>query len=477
MQLNGASKPSGLSSRHLLGTLLVAAGCTAAASGGKAVVPSMPKPTEVAAPLPQRLRSRFEQWEVTSTSVVIAGIVQGGRLLWWQGRAPRSGEAPGRETPFRIGSLTKLFTAALVLELQERGVVDLDRPIEAYLPAAREIHYPTTDSARITLRNLLVHTSGLPSSAPGQGTDDPPPSRALGTVRLLFAPGADVEYANLGYELIGEIVGRVGGSSYPRLLEEKLLRPLGMTSTRFPLPGEGPVGGPAWTALGNKNSAGGLVSTLDDLVRFVSFELGAWPPRDGDETGPLPRRVVRASQLALGGQRTDRRVFGAGWILSELGGTRLVTLTGRVDGSSVTLALLPDRAVGAIVLATPTAASTEPLALGLLDLVAADLSEQAGTSDARFRSALQTVLQILSGVPPDSVSDRFAPGFFERVPGFLTVLSDIHARRGRCATVRSSSLRSAGAGEAIVSCDRGELSVSIELTADGRGQIARLMFR
>jgi len=139
-------------------------------------------------------------------------------------------------TKFYIGSITKQFTAGCILILKERGVLNLDDPIIKYLP-----DYPEEKGSKITIRQLLNHTSGLPNY-----TDYPevllkrmqPLSTAymidlFKNKPLVAAPGLGFHYSNSGYLLLGEIIERVSGQSYEAFLQHEILKPLGMNNSGY----------------------------------------------------------------------------------------------------------------------------------------------------------------------------------------------------------------------------------------------------
>ncbi|MFJ2187212.1 serine hydrolase domain-containing protein [Kitasatospora sp. NPDC087861] len=214
---------------------------------------------------------------------------------------------------FRAGSITKMFTSTTVLQLVGEGRVGLDEPVERYLPGV------VPNGARITVRQLLNHSSGLwdPTNEKGGLFPDSTDVDAVrawldqgGLTRTItpeqvvaasvahapnFPPGTRFSYSNVNYTLLGMIIERVTGHGYAQEIGARILRPLGMSGTYFPgtatdLRGphahgyvtlvEGP--GPADRSIRDvtvasvswANSAGELISTLDDLSRFEKALLG-----------------------------------------------------------------------------------------------------------------------------------------------------------------------------------------------------------
>jgi D-alanyl-D-alanine-carboxypeptidase/D-alanyl-D-alanine-endopeptidase len=201
------------------------------------------------------------------------------------------------DTVFEIGSVTKTFTTLLLQDMVERGEVKLDDPVAKYLPASVKV--PARNGKRITLLDLATHTSGLPRDpsnlTPGHGL--PENAFADYTVEKLYAflssfaldrePGAKFEYSNVGMALLGHILVLKTGTNYEGLVVERICRPLKMNSTRITLTpqlrarlarGHDQLGKPApnWE-FQVYDAAGGLRSTANDLMKYVSANLGLTP--------------------------------------------------------------------------------------------------------------------------------------------------------------------------------------------------------
>jgi len=213
-------------------------------------------------------------------------VVKGGEtvLLKGYGQADREGGIPVRpDSVFNLGSITKPFTAAAILRLQELGKLKTSDSVSRFFDGVPE------DKGGITLEHLLTHSSGLESDF--SPTDYEPTTReeyvrrALAS-KLLFPPGQGYEYANAGYSLLAAIIEQVSGQDYETALAELVLKPAGMTETGYKAPhwdkariahgyrnGEdwGTIlgrieepGAPFWALRGN----GGLHTTLADMVRW-----------------------------------------------------------------------------------------------------------------------------------------------------------------------------------------------------------------
>lgn len=229
-------------------------------------------------------------------------------------REVSSGAPVERETVFRIASMTKSFTALAILRLREEGRLTLDDPAERYVPELRGLAYPTTDSPRLTIRHLLSHATGFPE-------DNPWGDRQLDATEEAFSamlrrgipfsnpPGVAYEYSNYGFAILGRIVANVSGMPYPAYLRSAILEPLGLHATTLEA-AEVPAGrlayGYRWEDEQWKDEPplpdgafgpmGGMLTSIDDLGRYVAYLMSAWPPRDGPETGPVPRAALREMQ-------------------------------------------------------------------------------------------------------------------------------------------------------------------------------------
>ncbi|MGC4750414.1 serine hydrolase domain-containing protein [Micromonospora sp. DT201] len=196
---------------------------------------------------------------------------------------------------FRAGSITKTFTATVVLQLVAEGRLRLDDPVEAWLPGA------VPDGHRITVRHLLNHTSGLydylrtlpmPPSPEfltnrwRTWTPDELVARAVANPPTSDPPGSTFAYSNTGYLLLGQIVEQVTGRSYGEEIERRIIRPLRMHSTSLPgtsprIPGPHPHGYVPITQDGDlldytqmnptvMGAGGEIISTTTDLNRFFA---------------------------------------------------------------------------------------------------------------------------------------------------------------------------------------------------------------
>ena len=242
-------------------------------------------------------------------------------------------------TVFRIASMSKSFAAVSILQLRDAGKLSLEDPAERYVPELAKLRYPTTDSPKLTIRQLLSHSAGFPEDNPWgdqqlSATNDDMARMMKSGIPFSTAPGTSYEYSNFGFAILGRIVANVSGMPYPRYLQEKVLRPLEMQVTTL----EAATVPAARLARGYRRQdngwleepqlpdgafgpMGGMLTSISDLGRWVGFMLDAWPARDGTETGPLRRSSLREmQQVTRYGGATSSRDAATGEVALGAGG-------------------------------------------------------------------------------------------------------------------------------------------------------------
>ena len=234
----------------------------------------------------------------TNTCMVIGLVDERGSKVFTAGKLDnRTGQEANGDTVFEIASMTKTFTALLLVDMVERGEMKLDDPVAKYLPES--VKMPARNGKEITLLDLVTHTAGLP-----RDPDNLTPTRGLPEnafadygVERLYAflhsftlsrdPGTRFEYSNVGMALLGHALALRAGTNYESLVAERICRPLKMESTRVTLTpelkarlavGHDKLGKPApkWDFQVYVGT-GGLHSTANDLLKYVSANAGLAP--------------------------------------------------------------------------------------------------------------------------------------------------------------------------------------------------------
>ena len=246
-------------------------------------------------------------------------------LVRGYGRVARGKDAPpDGNTLYEIGSCSKVFTGLLLADAVQRGLVQLDDPVQKHLPD--EIVMPTWEDQTVRLWHLSTHSSGLPRLPDMQEADPQDPYAhftserllaGLGATKLRAAPGARYEYSNLGTGLLGEVLVRVAGAkSFDALLRERITGPLQMVDTAVALDGARQQRlAPPYSADGELDhvwdlaalaGAGGIRSSLHDLLKFARLQLAP-------AASPLAAAVALTQQQHFAGKKGP--AVGLGWHL------------------------------------------------------------------------------------------------------------------------------------------------------------------
>ncbi|MCZ0208332.1 serine hydrolase [Streptomyces sp. UMAF16] len=324
---------TGTSSRTLRTrrTALVAAGLVAALAAGASAAPAFAAPASASAASPAPVSAKATSDKVTSgpdaeaLSAALAGLpdhdataalLRVGGDGSWRGTAGvrdvRTGAPALENARYRAGSVTKVVTAAIVLQLAAEGRIDLDGTVQRYLPGLL-----TEDFEPITVRQLLNYTSGLrPGASLGDTVEEGFAHRfETLTPRQVVAasvaegpaydPGTRQTYGNIHYTVLGLLIEKVTGDSYAHQAQVRIFRPLGMRHSSFPAAGDTGIHGPHnrgydwidgklvdvtdWN-MTDRFAAGDLISTTADLERFLVglFRGRVVPEPQLDEMFTLP---------------------------------------------------------------------------------------------------------------------------------------------------------------------------------------------
>jgi CubicO group peptidase (beta-lactamase class C family) len=403
------------------------------------------------------------------------------------------------DSVFRIASMTKSFTAISILKLRDEGKLSLDDPAERYVPELRSLTYPTSDSPRITIRNLLSHAEGFPEDNPWGDRQLADSEQQLtdmirGGIPFSNAPGVAYEYSNYGFAILGRIVSRVSGMPYTDYVTANVIRPLGMTSTTLEpskVPADRLAHGYRWEderwkdepllANGSFGSMGGMLTTVADLSRYVAAFLSAWPPRDGDEQPPLRRASLREMQQvwrpasaavtrdAGGALQMTSGGYGFGLRISQTCTFPFVVAhSGGLPGFGSQMRWLPDYGVGIVAFGNLTYTGwgrTVDQVLEALNHTGGLVPRTVQPSPALV-SARDAVARLVVAWD-DAVADRIAAeNLFldESKERRRAEIEALHASVGACRAGEGFAIvENALRGDWTMACDRGALRVAITL--------------
>lgn len=326
---------------------------------------------------------------------VSLAIVEGDRLVHLHGfgKAQPGGRPPTPQTPFLIGSLTKSITALAVMQAVEAGKIELDAPVQRYLPWFRVMDPQA--SAQMTVRHLLVQTSGLPASA-GESIlahiDNSPgaaerQARALSSLVPAHPVGDTFEYSNSNYQLLGLIIEAVTGKAYADYVQNSILTPLRMNHSHYP----DPTGAKNGLAMGHQYwfgrpveapdiplpygamAAGLLISTAEDLAHYLIAHLNGGCYHDAQLLSPagiaeLHRGAAEFGVAGLGPivglltKNMEMGQYGMGWNVNKIGQDELIWHGGTMPNFGGFMALLPEQKKGLVLLFQYLPSLAEPRA-------------------------------------------------------------------------------------------------------------------
>ena len=307
---------------------------------------------------PARLQGRLtalaEQYEVVGASLAFA-VGDDTALAATGVLNLRTGTPVTVDSVFQIGSITKVWTATLVMQLVDEGLVDLDAPLRTYLPDFRILD--DAISAGVTARHLLNHTSGIGGDFfPDTGRGDDCVARYVAEMADQPAShplGATMSYCNAGFVVLGRVIEVVRGQSWDAVLRERLFAPLDLTSAGT-LPEEALLWGAAVGHFGTEVSsqwglpraigpAGLVQARAVDLLAFARLHLTDGVTAAGERVLSVEAtRAMRAAQATIPEPWTSGSEVGLGWMLSDWG-RPVFGHDGQTLGQTAYLQVVPGR--------------------------------------------------------------------------------------------------------------------------------------
>jgi CubicO group peptidase (beta-lactamase class C family) len=324
-------------------------------------------------------------------------VVRDQELVWAKGYGFADLESRRPATPstlYRLGSVTKLFTATAILQLRDDGKVALDDPVAQHLPELR-IRNPFPDSQPVTLRHLLTQTSGLTRDAPfPYWTTHVFPSReelqaSLADLELTHRPGETYKYSNLGMALLGLVIERRSGLSYAEYLQQRIFAPLGMTSSTaaptaehhrrratsyYRKAADGTRRTFDYYDMVGLAAAGNAVSSVEDLAAFARLQF-----REGG-IQVLAAATVREMQRPQFVYPSFEGGRGLGFAVSRSGGVTFVSHGGWIGGNRTHFLLVTAEKVAVIVAANADDADPAFYARRAYELLAPAIAAATATS-------------------------------------------------------------------------------------------------
>ena len=393
------------------------------------------------------------------------GIVMGDHLVYTHHMGHynlKTKKKPNNKTIYRMASINKVFTAALMQSMKEAGLVRLDDRLQSFMPKNVKVPTDPRGQAHITLRHLVTHTSGLPrlpiNLLPKKG--DPYanyPTKDLLTglnhTQLLSPIGLKHNYSNLGFALLGYALGHIAKSTYAKELTKRILKPLGMVDTSLqPAKKDSHRVAVGYQKLNTKKKAtlwhfgamapmGGLYSTLADMAKFVSLQFRASQKGIRPLSGGSLHQMHTVHRLI---SWSDNGNFdggvGFGWHIYSLKGGRgkIVWHNGGVAGFRSFVGFSPRYKLG-VILFTNCGRSPDPLGRSILESMTKLLwIPPKYTIDPRFSKLAPLLQAAIVAKPPQATLHSFHPLFLQklspkRIMGIFTFL---HKKFGKAKGVK-----------------------------------------
>jgi serine-type D-Ala-D-Ala carboxypeptidase/endopeptidase len=314
-------------------------------------------------------------------AALVVGVIDAkGRRVVSYGSLAKDDKRPlDGDTVFEIGSITKLFTSLVLMDMVQKGEVSLTDPVSKYLPASAKI--PERNNKKITLQDLSTQSSGLPrmpsNFAPKDASNEfvdysvEQLLQFLSGYQLTRDIGAQYEYSNLGVGLLGYALAQRAGVDYDTMVRSRICEPLGMNDSRVALApgmkarlatGHGPVLNPVsnWDFSAAFAGAGALRSTANDMLKFLAANLGYTKT-------PLAASMAKQVSIRREAGMANMEIA-YGWLVQSRGGRSIIWHNGGTGGYRSFVGFDPKSRVGVVVLTNvSTAAGPDDIGRHLLD--------------------------------------------------------------------------------------------------------------
>ena len=443
-----------------------------------------------------------------SIGSITVGVIAGSQLVWTRsvGYADmKTRRLANRNTVYRIGSITKPFTAVMLMQLVAAGKVQLSDPVERYLPEVRQIASKPPGASPFTFLQLATMTAGLAREPEEVGpfwtgpvsTWEKTLLSALPHTNYLSLPGTEYSYSNIGYAILGAALGRAAGQPYVDWERQHVFRPLGMERTRFEIDptiasdvavgyevrGDGTLDDQtaaqeARDGRGYKVPNGAIFTTVDDLARFVVFELSRAPD------SVLARSVL--DEAFEGIVATDRDLetgYGLGFMAMRRDDYSFLGHNGSVAGYLASMYYDRGMKLGVVVFRNVIGGREQPnrLAIDILSLLSrnkraeiqADIDRRvkAQVASPGSEAALRRLIEELRIGKPNY--DLMSPGLARETRRQLTEEQASIARLGALKSLTFKGVGPAGPNIYQATFENGLLEWRLWLNLDGTVDVFR----
>ncbi|MFF2414692.1 serine hydrolase domain-containing protein [Bacillus safensis] len=336
------------------------------------------------------IRKLLEQRQIPGCSICISHEDEH-IWSWHEGLADiESGTPVTKDTTFRIGSVTKPFTAMVMMKLREEGSIQLDAPIHTYEPLLSFIKSHLSEPIPLTFRMIASHISGLPKALDkANHLRDMTLAQCIEILTIFTPPWSIINYSSLGYSILSKVLEKVSHQPYRELVHTHILKPLDLKQTGFietastakgytasssDLSG---VSYPSTETPSWEDGSSGLISTADDLIQFIQDQYGA--------NSLLQQHSLKEMQSPVMVEEDFSRGVGLSWFLRPFNGFTLAEHSGEIRGFTSYIGFIPKRKLGVCVLMNSDERLARPIAEMLFQILLPADHEQMKKREDRLK--------------------------------------------------------------------------------------------
>ena len=413
---------------------------------------------------------------------------------------------------FRIASMTKSFVCMAILKLRDAGKLKLDLPAASYLPELKELEYLTADAPLVTIEHLMTMSAGFPEDNPWadrqlEDSEEEFSEFLQNGISMSNLPGMAYEYSNLGYAILGRIVSRVSGQPYQEYIRQEILEPLGMHNTRWEyveVPKSSLAIGYRWEAEkwkpepmlhdGAFGAIGGLITSLNDFSRYLSFHLSAWPARNEPDDGPIRRSTLREMHQMknprLYADALDHQgnlcpvmaayAYGLG-IYEDCNGVRKISHSGGLPGFGSEYQFYPEWGIGLISFANRTYAPARSINNDIMQFISSevDLEKRSSPPSPVLLQRSTEVMELIQYWDETLEENFIAENFYLDQSRALrkAEADEIWSQAGKLVSVDEVKPINQLRGTFIIHCEQRDIEVFFSLSPEKNPKVQAIRMR
>lgn len=336
------------------------------------------------------IRELLEQHQIPGCSICISHEDEH-IWSWHEGLTDiESGTPVTKDTTFRIGSVTKPFTAMVMMKLREEGFIQLDEPIHTYEPLLSFIKSHLSEPIPLTFRMIASHISGLPKALDkAVHLRDMTLAQCIEILTIFTPPWSIINYSSLGYSILSKVLEKVSHQPYRELVHTHILKPLDLKQTGFietastakgytvSSSGLSGVSYPSAETPSWEDGSSGLISTAEDLIQFIQAQYGA--------NSVLHQHSLKEMQSPVMVEEDFSRGAGLSWFLRPFNGCTLAEHSGEIKGFTSYIGFIPKTKLGVCILLNSDERLARPIAEMLFQILLPADHEQMKKREDRLK--------------------------------------------------------------------------------------------